>query len=732
MSALAASSDPQSIATVLDTLRASGVVVLYSSELVTPDLKITQPLAGTDALARAKEALAPHGLMLREFGVNAFAVVAAPAAGDSSKTDPPLPLSDISVYASRYSLGASLNGEPHFLSGTDIADTPGSQEDALRATRVLPGFAGNGPSRPYIRGSLLDDVLVQFDGVPLVDPFHLKNFQTLFSPFDVSAVGGIEVYSGGFPVRYGSRSGGVIDIMPRTLEQGYEYAIGASLGTYNVSAVGHGDGRVVDWLATVRQSDEAVLLRPSKSEAGEPELSDSLGRVRLRAGDDAFWTVGWLLLDDQISLALDSGGESAIAGYNDEHGWLAYDRQFSDRLRSRSVLATGRSERSRAGNLNIEGIASGHLKDSRDLASYAFRSDWTYLYSPRLLWNYGLELSLANADLEYTRAASFSEPIAASFSRPANDNLDAAVESRSRTYALYAAAHRRWASVEAELGMRLDMQDYRALQTRRQVSPRLNIRYDVSDQLHAYGAWGRFSQAQRVDELRMEEGQVTPDGPELAVHTILGLAYERPGTRVGLEWYRKRWSNVSPYFDNSIDRLSLLPDLQPDRVLVAPNHSEASGIELTARHTLMPSLEAFGSYAWSQVEDEFATKDVPRSWDQPHAASVGVSWNDGMMNMSALVGWHRGWPRTPITSLTADELAISARNSDRWDNYFTLDLRAGLTIPLRGCELATWAELTNTTGRDNECCTRLGDRTPGYWPPSIFNAGFSLRFHNSR
>jgi hypothetical protein len=59
--------------------------------------------------------------------------------------------------------------------------------------------------------------------------------------------------------------------------------------------------------------------------------------------------------------------------------------------------------------------------------------------------------------------------------------------------------------------------------------------------------------------------------PELAVQTVLGVAYQpSPLTRLGVEVYRKHWSHVSPYFDNSLERLSLLPDLVPDRLLVAP------------------------------------------------------------------------------------------------------------------------------------------------------------------
>jgi hypothetical protein len=739
MSAFAAPSDQPSVTALLEALRATGVQILYSSDLVPPDMKVTAPLSGADPMARAKEALAAHGLSLRKIDVNSFAVVAAaprvtaPTPSNSPATDGPASVSEVSVYASRYALGGVGIGEPNFLSSTDIAEVPGSQNDALRAMRVLPGLATNGSARPYIRGSLLDDVLVQFDGVPLADPFHLKDFQSLLSAFDASAVDRIEVYSGGFPVRYGTRSGGVIDITPRALSSGYEYAVGASLVAYNASAVGHSDGFPMDWLATVRRSNEDALLRPLQGETGEPVFMDSLGRVRWRAGEDAFWTVGWLLLDDRIQLALDNNAESANARYRDEYGWLAYDRDFGEQVHSRTVLAATHTERSRSGNLTIDNVANGHLDEARDTESYELRSDWTWSFSPRLHWSYGLEIAHANADLSYARADLFSAPIAASFSRPVDNGLSVHTEPHSTSYAIYTAARRRWSSIETELGVRLDAQDYEGLKARAQISPRFNVRYDLSPEVRVYGSWGRFSQAQRVDELRVEEAQVTPDEAEFAVHSILGVSWQRsPETRFALELYRKRWSNVSPYFDNMLDRLSLLPDLQPDRVRVAANDSEAAGIEISARRALTPSLEAFGSYTYSDVDDELATQDVPRSWDQPHAATAGLSWNAGPFDVSALFSWHRGWPRTPFVLLSPDELSLGSRNSERWGNYYALDLRAGLTIPLLRNELAAWIELTNSTDRENPCCVRFDSTltTPDSWQPRILNAGFSLRFRN--
>jgi hypothetical protein len=262
-----------------------------------------------------------------------------------------------------------------------------------------------------------------------------------------------------------------------------------------------------------------------------------------------------------------------------------------------------------------------------------------------------------------------------------------------------------------------------------------------------YGSWGRFTQAQRVDEWRAEEAQTAPDRSELAVHSILGIVLEpSAATRATLEVYRKRWTAVSPYFDNAFNGLSLVPDLQPDRVRVTPGDSESSGLELSVRHALGPALEIWGSYAWSRVADELPDGDVLRGWDQPHALTLGLGWADGRWNASALVGWHRGWPRTdlnftPATATAPVQLVVGPRNADRWSNYLTLDARVSWTLPLERSELSLAVDITNGTDRRNACCERFissddtgtGFDTQRYsWLPRTVNVGISWRFHERR
>jgi len=725
----------QTVEAVLQALRRSGVDVIYSSELVPPDIVAPPALPGETPLQRAAGALAANGLTLRPMGTNTFVVVRA--ARPTLVVNSDEPLAEVSVYASRYAIAAGL-AEPRDMTINDIERVPGSHDDALRALHSLPGIASNASARPYIRGSLSEDVLVRYDGIPLLDPFHLKNFQSLISAIDPAGIERIEVFSGGFPVQYGTRSGGVIDVIAPSYAEGHEFRASASLISAGVSSIGKAESWPIEWLGAIRHS-VLDLVDPVEDSYGKPEFSDTLGRLRWVTEQGA-WTVGWLLLDDRLELGIEDDEEQATARYRDEYVWLARDQKFNESLRTRASLLITSAERGREGTLMNPGVASGSLDESRSFNGLDFANDWTYRRSDTSTYTFGLAVAATRADYRYTRHSEFSPEVAAAFSRSLVEDLDYAARPEIVTYALYAANRRKWKHFEAELGLRLDAQHYEGENEgdHTQVSPRLNLRYDFADQWRLYGSVGRFTQAQHVEEWRVEEAQQSPDSAQVSIHSIIGLEYDTPeGLRLGLEAYSKRWTTVVPYFDNQLDPFALLPDLSPDRIRLAPHASEASGLEFSVRKPISDSVTGWGTLSWARVADDFPPRDVLRSWDQPLSVTAGLAWKGSSASYSVLAGWHAGWPRTPVEF---SPLQLEERNSRRWSDFFTLDLRGSWTWIFDSGELSAVVDLTNATNRRNECCLVLEmDETAPVltsetdsWLPAIINIGFTYRWRSSR
>jgi len=747
----------QSQATMIDLLRvlgATGVDVLYSSDLVPPDLDVPAVLQGSDPLSRVTEALAAHHLVLRNVGPRRYVVTREPApraapatASNPRESSPPeAALEEVSVFASRYAFEGTAVGEPASFTERDLQQTPGSQQDPMRAVRASPGLATNLSSRPYVRGAFLDDVLVQFDGVPLVDPFHFKNFQSLISAFDPAAVGRIDVYTGGFPVNYGTRSAGVFDLAPRSVASGNEQRLGASLLSYDFSSVGRAERWPIEWLATFRHSAHDIALKPINGDIGEPTYIDALGRVRWQASAVSAWTLGWLLLDDRIALASEPKREQADAHDRDLYAWVASDWNPSGALHSHTSISVTNIERSRGGTLTLTGAANGQLAERRDSFLVDLRTAWSYAQSAQSTWNFGAAAGLENAELTFDRQELFTDAIAATFGRPIDAALTSQQMVRASTLGFYASFRRQWQAFETEIGARLDRQDYRSLSSRAQASPRLNVRFDPTPDWHVYGSWGLFTQAQRVGEWRSEESQTAPDPATRAEHLIGGVIHESPdATHWRLEVYRNHWTSISPYFDNSLDALVLLPELGPDRLRLAPRSAETAGIELSAHRAFGRAFEASAAYALSRTTDDLNGRDVPRSWDQPHAVSVDMAWRQANFSSSLLVAWHSGWPRTPVsvvqgTSGVPAYVVVGARNSARWGDYLSADLRISQIVPIAYGELTLWVDATNVTDRTNNCCTALSPEQPGTvpatytktWLSRIINAGFSWRFGSPR
>lgn len=168
-------------------------------------------------------------------------------------------------------------------------------------------------------------------------------------------------------------------------------------------------------------------------------------------------------------------------------------------------------------------------------------------------------------------------------------------------------------------------------------------------------------------------------------------------------------------------------------------------MELNWHHRISERMAGWGTLSWSRVADIMPGGDVLRSWDQPLALTAGLSWQGPRLDLSALGGWHRGWPRTPFDLVppengTPGELVLGARSSDRWGNFFTLDLHGSYTWTMPHGDFSTVLEITNSTNRDNECCAALSATDDGsflesdtkHWLPIIVNLGFSYRWRGPR
>ncbi len=355
----------------LDGLRAQGAPIVYSTALAPADLYIEVDAITLEAV---RGALPTVGLKLDERDGN-WLLVRGPtiasqaqhsdAVGEEQSRDASR-IETIIVTGTRHRF-AAIGPEPaNVLSSEELDRLPALGGDSLRSANLLPGMSSMGVSvSPKIRGGLEDEVLVLLDGVEIIDPYHFANYQNLFSAIDPRVIDDVDVYSGGFPARYGNRMSGVMEI--DSLEQRDKPTAEVGLSMYSAFANARNANPDSDttWLASARYGASDLLIQRLGLQSGQPYFSDALFRVGHSFDPDAKLYFGGLVVDEDVSL--NDAGQRAKWKTNGTYLWSRFDARLDDRFTSSTVVSYVSSRNQiRDSSAPSQEVAAGTLYDSRD------------------------------------------------------------------------------------------------------------------------------------------------------------------------------------------------------------------------------------------------------------------------------------------------------------------------------------------------------------------------------
>src|SRR5262249_8780217 len=140
------------------------------------------------------------------------------------------------------------------------------------------------------------------------------------------------------------------------------------------------------------------------------------------------------------------------------------------------------------------------------------------------------------------------------------------------------------------------------------------------------------------------------DHTALAIEHRLGSGLLQ-GVELRAELYDKRERRLRPRFENLLNPFTLVPELNPDRVLVAPENGRARGIELLiARPGSSASLLSWWlAFSRALAKERDSGVDTYRGWDQSNALSAGLDWSSERWNLSLAVVQRSGWPTTAVS-----------------------------------------------------------------------------------
>ena len=724
----------QSLIAALEKLRAEGLNIVYSSALISRDLRapIESNLAEFNALSlveRARRLLSAHELDLREVSAGKFVVVRgkherhsvnpieAQAAAAAAPQQAVAELPALTVFASRYEIDQQPTLISSELTGQSIDALPGLNQDVQRAVQHLPGTTSAPLSaRTHVRGGREDELTVYFDGVAFDNPFHFRDFPGPKGLLDPASVSSLELYSGVLPVRYGNALSGVVELEPRRWDGENHHEIGTSLLYSHALSQGRLANERVEWLAAVRHSTYKGAFDIADPGLGNPVLRDAMGRLQMDAGEHTRFTLGWLSLDDQLAPGLANDDGNAHARYRDHTAWLAWRQSGSPEIVLNTSVSARHATSERYG-LVARNISST-LNEEKVVDTLTVRTELSLPLTLAVRGNFGMEWTDDSAQYnEYSGPHYYPTQPPAS---PLTDLLGRESDLERRTsfkrtraaLAMYGSIHWQLSErIAADFGSRLDGHDGGSTSRHAQFAPRASAEYRANDRTIMRAALGVQTQAQRPADLHAADGETELQGIERAQQVVLSIEQGLSDTvDLRVEGYAKRVLSPAPYYENLFDPVSVAPEIEVDRIRVAPDRSTMHGAEMSLRLALPERWSGWFQYVWSSAQDEIDGRRIPRTWSARHAINAGVSWNRLPWQLTASSNWHTGWRTTRLLESVTQPgaLALGDRNADRWPDWFSLDLRASWNGRVRFGTLRLLAELTNTTGSATLCCSEYG------------------------
>ncbi len=795
------------LAEILLALQDQGLTIVFTSELVRPEMRVAAEPRSRAPRQVLDEVLAPHGLVAREGPGGVLVVVAGAAAGGHGAIEgrvlarggrlglagavvrlaeggmeavagedggfavpelapgsytleasaagyleqrlggvsigpgetrrvvfhlhpQPFLHDEIVVRPSRLSLLHERPDSAFSLGREEIESLPHLGGDLFRATSLLPGVAANDVSAQFsVHGGRRDEVRVLLDGQELYDAYHLKDYDNALSIVPARVLSGASLSTGAYPASHGDRMSGVLDLRTVDPPAGRHMLLGLSVLDALATSTGRFAAERGAWLVTAR--------RGSLDLAGEvigdenPAFWDLLAKAE-RATAAGLWSARFLTAADELELdqVAADGHERFENDYRSSYGWLGHQAARGERLLVETTGSWADVRRTRGGSGSDE-EGGFTLRDRRDMDVLGLAQTATLELPGRHVLGWGWEGRRYDAFYDYAKALDPDVVVLAPFSTPRLLEHAFAGSLRDEHLGLWVSDRLSGLGrLTAELGARYDRHTATGDTL---LSPRVNLAWRLGERSVARAAWGRFYQTQRAYELQVEDGESALVRAERSEHWVLGYETLLEPNRLGfeglrLELFRREIDDPRPRYENLLEPLNFFPEIEPDRVRVAPERSTAEGVELLLRGAAGERLGWWLAYSYARAEDRLPALGgaaVPRSLDQPHTLALDLNWRlPRQWSLNLAWRYRSGWPTTPVAAMllpgepdepdepedpeeepaTAEPelVAVFGRlNSERFPPYHRLDLRASRRRELRSGALTFYVDIQNVYDRKN-------------------------------
>lgn len=694
---------------VLRELQSQGLRIVFTSQLVRPEMKVeAEPVSG-DPRRILDEVLAPHGLKAEERVGGTLVVVRAPEQPPAAEEPEPLSMpyihDEIVVRSSELSLLDEEPVAPLSLSRGDIETLPHLAGDLFRALSLLPGSAANDITAQFhIHGGRRDEVLILLDGQELYEAYHLQEFDRAISVVEAGSLAGASLSTGAFPAVHGDRMSGVLDMTTAVPSGPLKTRLSLSLITALAASGGSFHGDRGSWLASARRGSIDLASRFLGHE--DPAFWDLFGKVAYHLNDRNSLRAHLLHAGDAMDFQETDGGEQKHfkTDYDTSYLWLTHQASLGDRLLVETTASATELSRDRLGAEDEE-EQSFEIVDRRDMDVLSLGQSWTF--QPGHTLKGGFEARRYEAMYDYFSRLEPDFELITDFAEP-REGLTHFTDRFSGDH-LGAYMTDRFSPREpltVELGLRYDRH---TLTGDTLASPRVSLAWRLGETGVVRASWGHFHQSQRPYELQVEDGETRFSPAERSEHRVLG--YERVLGKgflraLRVEAYQREIRDPRPRYENIFEPVNAFPEAEADRFRISPESSRTEGIELMLRGAAGPRTNWWVNYALASTEDQIRGAEIRRQTDQPHTFNLYADTLLGK-NWSLSVAWryHTGWPTTRVFAGTDEDgeliPVLGKINGERLPSYHRMDLRASRDWQLRSSRLTFFVDLQNVYNRKN-------------------------------
>ncbi|MCX7544702.1 TonB-dependent receptor plug domain-containing protein [Marinicella gelatinilytica] len=609
----------------------------------------------------------------------------------------PLALSDLKVSTSL--LYFDKNNLPGYvMDGADLMQPNAFNHDPLQSGQGLASHNSAGlDGRSHVRGGLLNETLIELDGMILRSPYHFKDFASLLSTINPNVATSVSHYAGVFPAQYGGRLSAVISVDSERRNTDYDRI--SQVGLLDISHTQWWSNDYKDGLVGVRSGGYLLKQNLISHLNIHPEFEDAY--VKFNQQTSPKWQSSQHFLVSRDELSVNQSDEQAKAAYHDQYVWFKWQYDNLQAHQSNWQLAFSRHHDQRRGETSDQ-LSTGTLTE--DILTKYLQLSWQHQWRLAPWFNLDLGMTVQNteADIDSQRMVQHNPYWAELLNTPTTQNQDFQSQTDGLFWSYFInlrwQINDRWVT---DIGLYNEQARWLPHQG---ISPRLNMVYQPDSISQWRFGLGRHQQAQRLDELLLSDDNPSYQAASSADLMVIDYRRRLPnGWLLRGETYYKKYSRTLAYYENLFSDYHLIPELYADYQRISPSDAQAGGIELTLAGQLNNTHWSV-SYTLAETRDEINEFKVDRSWQQRHTLKTGISQPIGDWLLTTSAQYHSGWPRTELL-YQQDIISVSDRNSRQWPDFFQLDLQLNRHWLKSYGRWDLLIQIQNVLDINNPCCT---------------------------